>query len=223
MNYPYIRTLFIEVISPWFGVGDVFKAAGEKLQAEKIEPVAYLVRRKPIIIRPQTHNNKDIATNLFVLVGEPQAILPIICRPRKSANTTRCRQLLWQSRTPCRWYYVVDQDQDRELPAIFPRPLFLWPTYRAVDSPHNTPHLLIFNAKAFGWSRLVTGLIDSRNHFPPTARAVRALRCTRAWFKHSPHVPRNLCARACQLSLYCSLRHTQHLSCLKDRETVDDA
>ena len=51
------------------------------------------------------------------------------------------------------------------------------PTYRAVDSPHNTPHLLIFNAKAFGWSELATGLgplVDLS-----TARAVRALRRTR--------------------------------------------
>ena len=47
--------------------------------------------------------------------------------------------------------------------------------------------------------------------------------CTTAWRKHPPHVARNLCARACQLSLYCSVRHTQHLRCLEDRETVDDA
>jgi hypothetical protein len=43
------------------------------------------------------------------------------------------------------------------------------------------------------------------------------------WFKRSLHVPCNLCACACQLSLYCSLPYTQHLGCLKDRETVDDA
>ena len=46
--------------------------------------------------------------------------------------------------------------------------------------------------------------------------------CTTAWRKYPPHVPRNLCARASQLSLYCSMRHTQHLRCLKDREAVDD-
>jgi hypothetical protein len=46
---------------------------------------------------------------------------------------------------------------------------------------------------------------------------------TPAWRKHSPHVPRNHCARACHPSLYCSLRHTQRLGCLKDRKTVDDA
>jgi hypothetical protein len=68
------------------------------------------------------------------------AILPITWRPRKSANTTQRRQLLSRSRTPLRWHYVVDQDRDRELPAIFPHPSFLWPIYQAVDSPHNPPH-----------------------------------------------------------------------------------
>src|ERR1700758_3471760 len=47
--------------------------------------------------------------------------------------------------------------------------------------------------------------------------------CTTPWYKRSPHVPRNLCTSTCQPSLYCSLRDTQHLSCLKNRETVDDA
>jgi len=58
----------------------------------------------------------------------------------------------------------------------------LWPTFRAVDSPHNTPHVLIFNAKAFGWSKPATGiglLGDSRDHLPPTARAVPVLRRAR--------------------------------------------
>src|SRR5882762_5834041 len=75
-----------------------------------------------------------------IIVVEPVAILPITWRPRGSGNTTQRRQLLLQSRTPRRWYDVVDQDRDRELPAIFPRPSFQWPSYWAVDSPRNAPH-----------------------------------------------------------------------------------
>jgi len=52
---------------------------------------------------------------------------------------------------------------------------------------------------------------------------VRALRCTRPWFESSLHVPRKICSRTCQPSLYCSLRHSQQLGCLKYRETVHDA
>src|SRR6202035_4359136 len=66
-------------------------------------------------------------------------------------------------------------------------------------------------------------LVDSRNHFPPTARSVGSLRRMRSWFESSLHVPRKVCSRACQPRLYCSLRHSQHLGCLKDRETVRDA
>jgi len=66
-------------------------------------------------------------------------------------------------------------------------------------------------------------LVDSRDHVPPTARAVRApLRRTRLWFERSLHVPRKLCSRACQLSLYGSVRQSQNLGCLKDRETAHD-
>ncbi len=74
--------------------------------------------------------------------------------------------------------------------------------------------------------KLATGLgplVDSGDHFPATARAVRALRRTRSWFESSLHVPRKVCSRACHLSLYGSLRYSQHLGCLKDRETVRDA
>jgi len=88
-----------------------------------------------------------------IIAGEPPAILPITFRPRKSANTTQRRQLLSQSRTPRRCHYVVDEDRDRELPA-----------HISSFVTHNTRHLLIFNAKAFGWSKLATGpgpLVDS--------------------------------------------------------------
>ncbi len=49
------------------------------------------------------------------------------------------------------------------------------------------------------------------------------LRRTGSWFERSLHVPRKLLSRACQLSLYCSVRQSQNLGCLKDRETVHDA
>ena len=79
----------------------------------------------------------------------------------------------------------------------------------------------------FGWSDAVFGsrVREATRSLLSTRRTTCAAAemYTTAWCKHSPHVPRNLCARACQLSLDCSLRHTQHLSCLKDRETVDDA
>ena len=69
------------------------------------------------------------------------------------------------------------------------------------------------------------GIFTSRSSTLSTTRtACAAVEVyTTTWCEHSPHVPRNLCARPRQLSLYCSLRHTQHLGCLKDRETVDDA
>ena len=49
------------------------------------------------------------------------------------------------------------------------------------------------------------------------------LRRTGSWFERSLHVPRKLLSRACQLSLYCSVRQSQNLGCLNDRETVHDA
>jgi hypothetical protein len=116
----------------------------------------YLIGREPVIMKDTDESPRALVPvggrgyvgdgdqgTFRIIVGEPPAKLPITWRPRKSANTTQRRQLLSQSRTPRRWHYVVNQDRDRELPAIFPRPSFLWPTYRAVDSAHNTPHLLI--------------------------------------------------------------------------------
>jgi hypothetical protein len=174
--------------------------------------------------------------NPCVIVGEPPAILPIIWRPQRSGNTTQGRQLLLQSRSPSLVYYVVDQDRDCELLAIFPRPSFLWLSYWAVDSPHNAPHLLIFNAKAacpvqygirqwrinvgyLGWTeslRVFGPVVDSRDNFLPTARVVQAaLRCM-PWFERSLHVPRKLPSRACQLSFDRSVWQSQDSGCLKD-------
>ena len=85
--------------------------------------------------------------NSCVIDGEPPTILPFNWRPRKSGNTTQRRQPLLQSRKPCPWYNLVGRDRDRGLPAIFPRPSFPRPSYRAVDSPHNAPYLLIGHAR----------------------------------------------------------------------------
>src|ERR1700690_3188461 len=69
-------------------------------------------------------------------------------------------------------------------------------------------------------------LLDETRYGPRSASRLsrsRALRRTRSWFESSLHVPRKVGSRARQLSLHCSLWHSQHLGCLKDRETVRDA
>jgi hypothetical protein len=74
------------------------------------------------------------------------------------------------------------------------------------------------------WTRIARGTLSAsrllRSLSVDGSCYVRvALWRTGSWFERSLHVPRKLLSRACQLSLYCSLRHSQHLGCLKDRET----
>src|SRR6266478_4962632 len=115
--------------------------------------------------------------------------------------------------------------------SIYPRSNFL-PNSIGIAEPPNTFSTtmcaalqLFFREIPLCWTRIARGTRSASRLFRSLSVDglcyVRvALSRTGSWFERSLHVPRKLSSRACQLSLYCSVRQSPNLGCHKDRETV---